>query len=106
MSFIFLIFFFTCLVINTTTEISEICLDDNICSTSSKSSLKKMSNTWSLFSWKDKPIVQNVVYNDKEKYENVIEKLGILPPLVHQDEVKLLYNIRILLIHFSFIFFF
>jgi len=86
--FIFIIFI--SLIINNTTEKSEFCLNDNYCPNFSNSYNKKMSKPWSLFSWKDKPIVQNVVYNDKEKYENVIEKLGILPPLVHQDEVKLL----------------
>ncbi|ORX48415.1 DAHP synthetase [Piromyces finnis] len=45
-------------------------------------------NQWSLYSWKNKEIVQNVVYKDKKKYESILEKLDVLPPLVHQDEIE------------------
>jgi len=44
-------------------------------------------NQWSLYSWKNKDIVQNVVYKDKKKYESVLQKLDVLPPLVNQNEV-------------------
>ena len=45
-------------------------------------------NQWSLYSWKNKEIVQNVVYKDEKKYNSIMEKLEVLPPLVHQQEVK------------------
>jgi len=45
-------------------------------------------NQWSLYSWKNKEIVQNVVYKDKEKYNKVMEKLSVVPPLVHQEEIE------------------
>jgi len=52
--------------------------------------LKEMSdkNQWSLYSWKNKEIVQNVVYKDEKKYKSVMEKLNIVPPLVHQQEIE------------------
>jgi len=46
------------------------------------------NNQWSLYSWKYKDIVQNVTYKDENKYNHVMEKLEIVPPLVHQNEIE------------------
>jgi 3-deoxy-7-phosphoheptulonate synthase len=43
---------------------------------------------WNLYSWKNKEIVQNVVYKDEKKYNSIMEKLEVLPPLVHQQEIE------------------
>jgi 3-deoxy-7-phosphoheptulonate synthase len=45
-------------------------------------------NQWSLYSWKNKEIVQNVVYKDEKKYNSIMEKLEVLPPLVNQQEIE------------------
>jgi len=71
MSFFFIFFF--------------ICLIDNFNFSFSRMSDEKQ---WNLYSWKNKEIVQNVVYKDEKKYNSIMEKLEVLPPLVHQQEVK------------------
>jgi len=80
--FLFFIFFSCLINYSYSDNISDFCPNDNICST-------KMTelNQWSLYSWKNKDIVQNVVYKDKKKYESVLQKLDVLPPLVNQNEV-------------------
>lgn len=46
------------------------------------------SNDWTPTSWKTKPIAQDVVYEDQERFNKVINKLNRLPPLVSATEVK------------------
>ncbi|CAO3646008.1 unnamed protein product [Cunninghamella blakesleeana] len=46
-----------------------------------------MSAEWSPYSWKSKPIVQDVVYDDQNHVDKVISKLKTLPPLVSTKEV-------------------
>ncbi|RSH86952.1 hypothetical protein EHS25_003439 [Saitozyma podzolica] len=41
-----------------------------------------MTSTWSPSSWRDKPIAQDVIYEDKVHLERVLGKLRRLPPLV------------------------
>jgi type I restriction-modification system DNA methylase subunit len=55
---------------------------------------KKMnnSNEWSPSSWKSKPIVQDVVYEDQAHFDRVLNKLNRLPPLVSASEVSCVRN--------------
>ncbi|RXK41939.1 3-deoxy-7-phosphoheptulonate synthase [Tremella mesenterica] len=46
-----------------------------------------MSLQWTPSSWRDKPIAQDVVYEDKEHLEKVLTKLRRLPPLVTPVEI-------------------
>ncbi|EIW70083.1 hypothetical protein TREMEDRAFT_43706 [Tremella mesenterica DSM 1558] len=46
-----------------------------------------MSPQWTPSSWRDKPIAQDVVYEDKEHLEKVLTKLRRLPPLVTPVEI-------------------
>ncbi|KAI8583206.1 hypothetical protein K450DRAFT_224730 [Umbelopsis ramanniana AG] len=47
-----------------------------------------MSNpNWSINSWKDKPVLQDVVYDDQAHLETVLKKLQHLPPMVTPREV-------------------
>jgi 3-deoxy-7-phosphoheptulonate synthase len=50
--------------------------------------LKGISSQWSLTSWQEKPITQDVVYDDYTKVERALEKLESLPPLVHPREIE------------------
>lgn len=50
---------------------------------------KNMSQSWSPSSWKSKPIVQDVVYESPEQFDNVLNKLNRLPPLVSATEVRI-----------------
>lgn len=43
---------------------------------------------WSPLSWKTKPIVQDVNYEDQKHMDRVIGKLQTLPPLVSSKEVR------------------
>ena len=43
---------------------------------------------WTKNSWRDKPILQQPTYNDKELLKNVEEKLRKYPPLVFAEEVR------------------
>jgi len=43
---------------------------------------------WTKKSWRDKPILQQPTYNDKELLKNVEEKLRKYPPLVFAEEVR------------------
>jgi 3-deoxy-7-phosphoheptulonate synthase len=43
---------------------------------------------WTLTSWQDKPITQDVVYDDYSQVEGALEKLESLPPLVHPREIE------------------
>lgn len=45
-------------------------------------------NTWTPSSWRDKPIAQDVTYEDKEELDRVLGKLRRLPPLVSTVEVR------------------
>ncbi|RCI04408.1 hypothetical protein CU098_009925 [Rhizopus stolonifer] len=47
-----------------------------------------MSQSWSPSSWKSKPIVQDVVYESPEQFDNVLNKLNRLPPLVSATEIE------------------
>ncbi|KAI9247331.1 DAHP synthetase [Sporodiniella umbellata] len=47
-----------------------------------------MSQNWSPSSWKSKPIVQDVIYESPEQYDNVVKKLNKLPPLVSATEIE------------------
>jgi len=44
--------------------------------------------SWTIDSWKDKPLAQEVAYDDPAALANVVEKLGELPPLVTSWEVE------------------
>lgn len=46
------------------------------------------SAEWTLTSWQQKPITQDVVYDDYTKVEKALEKLESLPPLVHPREIE------------------
>lgn len=47
-----------------------------------------MSNpNWSINSWKDKPVLQDVVYDDPAHLDRVLKKLQHLPPMVTPREV-------------------
>ncbi|CEG79949.1 Putative 3-deoxy-7-phosphoheptulonate synthase [Rhizopus microsporus] len=46
------------------------------------------SNDWTPTSWKTKPIAQDVVYEDQERFNKVINKLNRLPPLVSATEIE------------------
>lgn len=55
----------------------------------SKPSLKSSRpSQWTLTSWQDKPITQDVVYDDYSQVEKALEKLESLPPLVHPREIE------------------
>lgn len=45
------------------------------------------NDTWTPTSWKSKPIVQDVVYEDQAHVDRVVDKLGRLPPMVSPQEV-------------------
>lgn len=45
------------------------------------------SGQWHPMSWKTKPIVQDVVYDDPAHVERVVKKLNNLPPMVSPQEV-------------------
>ncbi|KAI8069485.1 DAHP synthetase [Gongronella butleri] len=44
-------------------------------------------SAWSPYTWKEKPIVQDVVYEDPEHVQRVLGKLQKLPPLVSAKEI-------------------
>jgi len=44
--------------------------------------------TWTIDSWKDKPLAQEVAYDDPAAVASVVAKLGQLPPLVTSWEVE------------------
>jgi len=44
--------------------------------------------SWTIDSWKDKPLAQEVAYDDPEALASVVAKLGELPPLVTSWEVE------------------
>ncbi|KAG1446216.1 hypothetical protein G6F46_011339 [Rhizopus delemar] len=46
------------------------------------------SSEWSPSSWKSKPIVQDVVYEDQAHFDRVLNKLNRLPPLVSASEIE------------------
>ncbi|KAJ3025716.1 UNVERIFIED_CONTAM: hypothetical protein HDU68_006766 [Siphonaria sp. JEL0065] len=45
-------------------------------------------NEWKIDSWKNKKIVQDVVYEDQAKLEKTLNKLNKLPPLVSENEIR------------------
>ncbi|KAJ3024763.1 UNVERIFIED_CONTAM: hypothetical protein HDU68_007798 [Siphonaria sp. JEL0065] len=45
-------------------------------------------NEWKIDSWKDKKIVQDVVYDDQAKLQKALNKLNKLPPLVSENEIR------------------
>lgn len=47
------------------------------------------TNNWTPSSWRDKPIAQDVTYEDKEELDRVLGKLRRLPPLVSTVEVRM-----------------
>ncbi|KAG2188258.1 hypothetical protein INT44_001011 [Umbelopsis vinacea] len=47
---------------------------------------------WSINSWKSKPVLQDVVYEDQAHLETVLKKLQHLPPMVTPKEVNILLN--------------
>lgn len=49
-------------------------------------------NDWSPSSWKSKPIVQDVVYEDQDHVDRVLNKLNRLPPMVSPQEVCVCSN--------------
>lgn len=49
-----------------------------------------LKKEWSPVTWQDRPIVQDVVYDDYNKVETALEKLESLPPLVHPREIEIL----------------
>ena len=44
--------------------------------------------TWTIDSWKEKPLAQDVAYDDPAAVETVVEKLRELPPLVTSWEIE------------------
>lgn len=48
---------------------------------------QKMSTDWTPQDWKQKPIVQDVVYEDQAHVDRVLNKLQRLPPMVSASEV-------------------
>lgn len=46
------------------------------------------NSQWTPLSWKTKPIVQDVTYEDQKHMDRVIGKLQTLPPLVSSKEVR------------------
>ena len=46
-----------------------------------------MSTDWTPQDWKQKPIVQDVVYEDQAHVDRVLNKLQRLPPMVSASEV-------------------
>ncbi|KAL1929992.1 hypothetical protein VTP01DRAFT_1146 [Rhizomucor pusillus] len=46
------------------------------------------NDTWTPTSWKSKPIVQDVVYEDQAHVDRVVDKLGRLPPMVSPQEIE------------------
>ncbi|KAJ3340245.1 hypothetical protein HDU93_007207 [Gonapodya sp. JEL0774] len=46
------------------------------------------SGTWSPTSWRKKPVAQDVHYDDKEKLNEVLDKIGRLPGLVGVGEIE------------------
>ncbi|EJT52351.1 family II 2-keto-3-deoxy-D-arabino-heptulosonate aldolase [Trichosporon asahii var. asahii CBS 2479] len=46
------------------------------------------TNNWTPSSWRDKPIAQDVTYEDKEELDRVLGKLRRLPPLVSTVELQ------------------
>ena len=47
------------------------------------------NSNWSPDSWKSKPIVQDVTYEDQDHADRVVNKLNRLPPMVSATEVSL-----------------
>ncbi|ETN38642.1 uncharacterized protein HMPREF1541_06679 [Cyphellophora europaea CBS 101466] len=47
---------------------------------------------WSATSWRSKPIVQGVSYDDTESFDKAVQKLQTLPPLVTPREIVKLKN--------------
>ncbi len=45
-------------------------------------------SSWSLDSWRDKPILQQPTYTDQELLKKVEKKLAVYPPLVFAEEVR------------------
>jgi len=45
-------------------------------------------SSWSLTSWREKPILQQPTYTDQELLKKVEKKLGVYPPLVFAEEVR------------------
>ncbi|MCH9813930.1 MAG: 3-deoxy-7-phosphoheptulonate synthase class II [Epsilonproteobacteria bacterium] len=45
-------------------------------------------SSWSLDSWRNKPILQQPTYQDQELLKSVEAKLGVYPPLVFAEEVR------------------
>ncbi len=45
-------------------------------------------STWSPSSWRDKPILQQPTYTDKEKLQSVLDELKNYPPLVFAGEAR------------------
>ncbi|KAI7885018.1 DAHP synthetase [Lichtheimia hyalospora FSU 10163] len=45
-------------------------------------------NDWTPSSWKSKPIVQDVVYEDQDHVDRVLNKLNRLPPMVSPQEIE------------------
>ncbi|KAG2223147.1 hypothetical protein INT45_005703 [Circinella minor] len=46
------------------------------------------NNNWSPDSWKSKPIVQDVTYEDQDHADRVVNKLNRLPPMVSATEIE------------------
>ncbi|ORX63036.1 DAHP synthetase [Hesseltinella vesiculosa] len=44
-------------------------------------------SAWTPYTWKEKPIVQDVVYEDPQHVQRVLKKLQTLPPLVASREI-------------------
>ena len=47
---------------------------------------------WSPQTWKSKPIVQGVTYDDTKAFDTAVQKLNMLPPLVTPLEIVKLKN--------------
>ncbi|EXJ95956.1 3-deoxy-7-phosphoheptulonate synthase [Capronia coronata CBS 617.96] len=54
--------------------------------------LNGLSGAWSPSSWRNKPIVQSVTYNDAGSFKQATSKLNTLPPLVTPREIVKLKN--------------
>lgn len=61
----------------------------SLCTYTEKKNDMAAPNDWTPSSWKSKPIVQDVVYEDQDHVDRVLNKLNRLPPMVSPQEVWL-----------------
>lgn len=55
--------------------------------TAPSNGISGVSSTWSIDSWRSKPIKQQPDYKDKSALHSALQTIRTLPPLVHHTEV-------------------